>query len=120
MSFQVQVGRSENQLCADFPEAVARIEKINTEGGNVRVEMGYYADVEARNIIKANANSANPPMMSPSQTNFVKYTNHLILMSEINELEFDKDDMTVEDVLKTGCYKKLKELPEFANSVDLI
>ena len=118
MSYEVIIKRSENNIFADFQKAVARIEKINTDNGNLRIEIGYYADVEAREIVKNNIVANNQPM--PMNNYFIKQSNHNILMSEINELDFDKTDMTVEDVLKTACYKKLKELPEFENSIDIL
>jgi len=116
MSLEVQIGRNDNNICAIFEKAVARIERINSDNNSVNVEVGYYADNTARTIVKNGQTTNNRPM---ENSHFIKRSNHRIQMSEIDELDFDKTDMTVTDILKTACYKKLKELSQFENAIDI-
>ena len=114
MSLQVKIEREQNNLRALFSEAVARIEKINSDDNNVRIEVGYYADTTAREMIKT---QSQPQPMGNNM--FIIRKNFSFQMSEINNLDFTKDGLTIEDILKTACYLKMKTLPEFADAIDI-
>lgn len=120
MALKMSISRSDNRLCALFPNGYFRVLEAtpNKDSGNVRIRVASYADEEARRFVPPQQNSG-PVMPHMSNDVKIKEEEFIVSISDFNAVVIP-EGLSGTDELFARAYVALKaKIVKFANALDV-
>lgn len=121
MALKLSISRSENRLCALFPNGYFRVLEAtpNKDSGNVRIRVASYADEEARRFSPLNQQSVPGPGLGMHNDVKIKEEDFTVSISNFNAV-IVPDGLSGVDELFSRAYLSLKaHVVKFKDALDV-